>query len=254
MTTALIGYTGFVGGAINRARAFDARYRSTDIGTIGGRSFDMVVCAGAPAEKWRANKDPDEDVARLATLKDALARVEARRLVLISTIDVYPVPSGVDERTVIDPAAGQPYGRHRLGLEEFCRERFDTVVVRLPGMYGEGLKKNAVFDMLHDRPLDSVPGNARFQFYDVDRVWPDVERVLTAGIATANITAEPVSMTDVARHVFAREMPFARSESAASYDVRSIHAGLAGRSDGYWYGAADVLEGLTRFVARERAR
>ena len=254
MSDALIGYSGFVGSAILRERSFDARYRSTDIDTIRGMEFDTIVCCGAPAEKWRANRDPDEDRARLATLTSALSYVRARRFVLISTIDVYPSPSGVDERTTIDAAASQPYGRHRYEFEEFCRRRFDTTVVRLPGLYGHGLKKNAVFDLMNERPIDAIPGNARFQFYNIARVWADVERVLAAGVSTANITAEPVSMTAVAEQVFGRELPTPWSHSAPSYDVRSIHAGLVDGRDGYWFDARAVMDGLQRFVASERGR
>ena len=252
MSDALIGHSGFVGGAIQRARSFDARYRSTDIDTIRGCHFDTIVCCGAPAEKWRANRDPEEDHVRIATLTDALSEVEVERFVLISTIDVYPHPAAVDEETPIDATAGQPYGRHRLELEEFCRARFDTTVVRLPGLYGRGLKKNAIFDLLHDRPVDQVPGNARFQFYDVERVWPDVKRILAADIRTVNITAEPVEMTEVAARVFDRELPTPKADGAPSYDVQSIHAARMGGRNGYWYDAESVFDGLLNFVASER--
>ena len=253
MSDALIGSTGFVGGTIGRARSFDACYRSTDIDTIRGREFDTIVCCGAPAEKWRANREPEVDRARLASLTNALAHVRARRFVLISTIDVYPVTSGVDEETPIDVMANHAYGRHRYELEEWCRERFDTTVVRLSALYGRGLKKNAIFDLLNDRPVGDIPGNARFQFYDVERVWSDVERILAAGIVTANITAEPVSMAAVAEDVFGRELSL-WSDAAPSYDVRSIHAGLVNGPDHYWFDAADVIHGLRRFVEHERAQ
>ncbi len=253
MADALIGHSGFVGGSILRSRPFEYLYRSIDIDTIRGQSFDLLVCCGAPAEKWRANKDPEEDRARLATLTDALADVRAKHVVLISTIDVYPVPRGLDERATIDPALAQPYGRHRYELEEFFKTRFDTTIVRLPGLYGRGLKKNAIYDLLHGRPVDGVPGNASFQFYDTDRVWVDVERVLGARISLANITAEPVTMNDVAARVFGREMPTPIAESAAHYDIKSIHADLVGGHDGYWFDAEAVITGLQRFVDSERS-
>ena len=254
MSDALIGHSGFVGGALLRARAFDACYRSTNIDEIRGRSFDTIVCCGAPAEKWRANRDPEEDRARLATLTDALAEVSVRHFVLISTVDVYPVPHAVNEHTAIDLAASAPYGRHRYELEEVCRAHFDTTVVRLPGLYGRGLKKNAIFDLLNDRPVDAVPGNARFQFYDIDRLWNDVQSVQTARVATTNITAEPVKMSAVAREVFGREMPTAHSDTAPDYDVRSAYAEIVGGRDGYWFDAATVMAGLQKFVAEERGR
>lgn len=253
MTDALIGYTGFVGGAIARARAFDAAYRSTDIDTIRGRSFDLVVCCGAPAEKWRANKDPAEDRARLRALTNAIETVNAERFVLISTIDVYPDPRNVDESSPVDNSLAQPYGRHRFELEEFCRDHFETTVVRLSGLYGRGLKKNAVFDLLNDRPVDGIASNARFQFYDVDRVWADVSRILAEGETLVNVVPEPVAMSDVAEQVFGRAMPTGWSDTAPDYDVRSRHAHLAGGRNGYWTDAAGVIDGLRRFVERERS-
>ena len=254
MTVALIGYSGFVGGALLRARSFDACYRSTDIDDIRGRTFDTIVCCGAPAEKWRANRHPDEDRERLARLTNALVEVEATRFVLISTIDVYARPNDVDERTPIDATIGEPYGRHRYQLEEFCRKRFPTTVVRLPGLYGHGLKKNAIFDLLHDRSVESIAGNARFQFYDVERLHADLPLIVGAGLETVNITAQPVSMNDVAQRVFGRTLPTPWVDAAPSYDVRSVHADLVGGRDGYWFDAETVMDGLERFVATERRR
>ena len=58
-STALIGYTGFVGSNLLRQRPFDACFNSSNIDQIAGRSFDLVVCCGARAEKWKANADPE---------------------------------------------------------------------------------------------------------------------------------------------------------------------------------------------------
>src|SRR5688572_29777083 len=121
MAEALIGYTGFVGGNLAAQHAFTHGYRSRDIGDITGRNFDLIVCAGMPAEQWRANQEPEADRASLTRLVNALARARASRFILISTVDVYPTPVGVDEDTPIDETALQPYGVHRLLLERFVR-------------------------------------------------------------------------------------------------------------------------------------
>jgi hypothetical protein len=47
---ALIGYSGFVGSTLLKQRHFDSLFRSTNIDEIVGKTFDMVVCAGAPAQ------------------------------------------------------------------------------------------------------------------------------------------------------------------------------------------------------------
>ena len=86
MNDALIGCTGLVGGTLLARRRFAAAYRSTTIDGIAGRTFDRIYCAGAPAEKWKANRDPDADRANLARLVDTVSRARARKLILISTI------------------------------------------------------------------------------------------------------------------------------------------------------------------------
>ena len=59
---ALIGFSGFVGSSLIRQIKFDFFYRKSNINTIQGKKFDVTICAGAPAQKWIANKNPNEDL------------------------------------------------------------------------------------------------------------------------------------------------------------------------------------------------
>ena len=111
MKAALIGHTGFVGGNLLREYPFSGRYNSTNIENIAGMQFDLVVCAGAPAAKWKANQDPASDRICLARLTAPLERVSCKRFILISTVDVYGQVNAVDE--TIPPTGATPYGRHR---------------------------------------------------------------------------------------------------------------------------------------------
>lgn len=70
MTFALIGFSGFVGSSLIKQACFESLYRSTNIRDIEGQSIDTVVCAGAPAQKWIANWEPEADHQKI----DALSR------------------------------------------------------------------------------------------------------------------------------------------------------------------------------------
>jgi nucleoside-diphosphate-sugar epimerase len=249
MARALIGHSGFVGGNIARQHRFDEFYNSKDIEEIADRSFDLVVCSGAPAEKWRANRDPEADRRCLDRLWGALSQASTERLVLISTIDVYALPVGVDEGDDVDLDRATPYGRHRFELERRAADRFNTLVVRLPGLFGPGLKKNAIYDLLNTNEVHKIDHRACYQFYGLGRIWSDIEVGLAHGLSTLNLATEPTSIAEVAREGFGLEFSNELDRPPARYDFRTRHDGLFGGSGGYLQSKADVLKSIHAFVS-----
>ena len=74
-----------------------------------------------------------------------------------------------------------------------------ALIVRLPALFGPGLKKNVVFDMLHENRLDLVHQDGRFQFYDLAHLTADIARAEQAGLTLLNLASEPLTTQDVAR-------------------------------------------------------
>ena len=253
-TAALIGYTGFVGGNLLAQHEFDALFNSRNIEEIAGRSFDLIVCAGAPAEKWKANADPAQDLANIERLAAAVTNASATRFVLLSTVDVFGSPLGVDEYSPVSTDKLHAYGRDRRLLEEKISSRFDTTIVRLPGLYGPGLKKNVIFDFLHDNDVQKIDSRGVFQFYDTTRLWSDLEIALQSRLPLVHLPTEPVSVADVVRSAFGIEFDNPVSVSPARYDMRTRHATLFGGEGAYIETSARVLDGIAAYVARERAK
>jgi nucleoside-diphosphate-sugar epimerase len=253
MSSALIGYTGFVGTNLRRQNRFDALFNSQNIDEICGQSFELLVCGGMPAAKWIANKDPDADLANMNRLLANLKQVSVERLVLISTIDVYPRPVDVDEATPIDLRGHHAYGRHRCMLESAVRDHFGSVtIVRLPALFGPGLKKNAVYDLLNGHQIENIHCDAIFQWYNVDRLWADIQRALTANLPLVNFATEPVSVAEMARVAFGIEFDNRPDQQPARYDFRSKHDRVFGGQDGYLYLRRQILMEMRDYVDRER--
>ena len=254
--TALIGHSGFVGGTLAAARDFDDRYNSSNISDIAGQSYDLVVCAGVSAVKWLANKDPAADRAGIARLTDALAHVEAREFILISTIDVYPDPaSGADEDSPIDPSANHPYGAHRYELEQWAAARFQNLrIVRLPALFGLGLRKNALYDLINDNGTESLNPLAEFQWYPTRRLARDIDRVRASDLRTVNLFGEPLAMRDVRDAFFPEATLGPPATPAPRYDLRSVHADRFGGRDGFVVDRTATLGEMAHFVAAERRR
>jgi hypothetical protein len=254
--SALIGHSGFVGGTLLRAGRFDDLYNSSNIADMAGRCYDLVVCAGVSAAKWLANKDPDKDRADIARLTQVLDRIDAREFILISTIDVYPEPaSRADETASIDASANHAYGANRYRLEEWVKARFPgTRIVRLPALFGEGLRKNAVYDLLNDNATGSINPLASFQWYPMRRLALDLERVRSADLRLVNLFGAPLPMREVTDAFFPTASLGPETHPAPNYDLRTVHAELFGGKDGYVVDATTLLGEMARFVAAERRR
>ena len=175
--SALVGHTGLVGTNLLRTRTFDDLFNSSNIADIEGRQFDLLVCAGAPANMWAANQDPAADAANLATLGNLLGTLKIKNFVLISTIAVFDdVSAGYDEESVSYEAT-KAYGRNRRSFEARLQASFpDIRILRLPALFGLGLKKNFVFDILN--PVPSFLKTDRFESLQ-RRLNPSLLGVLT---------------------------------------------------------------------------
>jgi hypothetical protein len=149
----LIGATGFVGGALLRQTDFDARFNSRNIGEIEGQRFGTLVCAAAPGSMLEANTAPERDRAQIHGLIERLSKVEAERFILISSIAVLADFAGQDDETTGDFQEELAYGRHRRELEAFVEDHFAKhLIVRLPALFGKGLRKNFIFDLMNPVP------------------------------------------------------------------------------------------------------
>ncbi|MBW3656526.1 MAG: hypothetical protein KY444_10490, partial [Gemmatimonadetes bacterium] len=190
----------------------------------------------------------------IAKLTDALAEVEAHEFVLVSTIDVYPDPaSGDDEDSAIDPSANHAYGRNRYELECWVREHFPLCrIVRLPALFGEGLRKNALFDLLHGNRTEAINPAGVFQWYPLRRLHDDLERVRAADLRLVNLFTQPFATQEVVDAFFPGARVGPPSRPAARYDLRTKHNAELGGQRGYLLDTTTVLGEMAQYVSGER--
>lgn len=254
MRTALVGYSGFVGGNLLRVRGYDELRNSSNSAAMVGQHYDLVVFAAARAEKWRSNQDPDADAFHIAELERLLGSFATRQLVLVSTVDVYKSPVGVFEDTPVDTEGLHPYGLHRYRLEQSARSKHEnTLVVRLPGLFGAGLKKNVIYDLLHGNNVDRIHHASSFQYYNLAHLADDIDTALAARLDLVNLTSAPIRTDQLARDAFGIE--FANEPAGVApvtYDMRTRHASVFGGTGDYTNDQPTTLAELRRFVTTER--
>ncbi len=252
--SALIGFTGFVGGTLHRASGFDLLINSKNTNDLRGSSFDLVVCAGVPAAKWLANAQPENDRNNIASIRDALDTTEIKELILISTIDVYcDTGASSDENDVIDPSHNHPYGRHRFELERWVTDRFrKTRIIRLPALFGEGLRKNVIFDLLHGNQTGKINPLGVYQWYPLRRLASDIERIRARDIDLINLFPEPIETTEILDAFFPGAKVGPKTTPAPAYGLRTRYSQVFGGPPGYMLDRTAVLGELAAFIARER--
>jgi nucleoside-diphosphate-sugar epimerase len=249
--TALIGNSGFVGECLLKQSIFSMLYRSTNIHEIVNKEFGLVVCAGAPAQKWIANREPTQDKENISRLINHLSTIKCEKFVLISTVDVFREAIGVDESTSVDEDGLHAYGLNRRLLEKFVQDQFPNhLIVRLPGLVGPGLRKNVIFDFHNNNP-HSIESRGVFQFYPMVNLWWDIKQALNAGLSLVHLTAEPISVADVSLEGFGRFFTQTLANPPARYDMRTLHANVFGSSGRYQYSQKETIQAIRAYAQSE---
>jgi hypothetical protein len=245
----LIGYTGFVGSTLNKVGRFERRYNSRNIDDIRGQRFNRLVCAGATAAKWIANQNPEDDLASIQRLTSALEQVEAHEFILVSTVDVFSDPIGVLEDTPIleNP---QAYGRNRFILEQGVQRIFPHAqIIRLPGLFGHGLKKNILFDLIHNNNVEAISMETTFQWYPVARLPADLDIFISTRLPLLHIAPQPLATGALVSRYFADDASRLLGRATISYDMRTNHPSLFGSPLGhYHFSAVQTVDAIGEFL------
>ena len=164
---ALIGHTGFVGSNLKKKFLNFNLYNSKNIHKIKKKKFNKIIFCGLPAEKWKANKYPNKDLRNIKNIINILKTLKCNLFILISTIDVHK--------------SREPYGKNRKLFENFIKKNFylNFLIIRLPAIFGNGLKKNILFDLLNDNQINKINPKDKFQWFDLKFLYSEIKKVKT---------------------------------------------------------------------------
>lgn len=301
---ALVGYTGFVGSNIYASAngKISAIYNSKNIEEAFGTKPDILIYSGLRAEKYLANNNPEKDMELIKQAENNIARIKPKRLVLVSTIDVFKTPVGVDERSPIDTENLHAYGCNRYMLEQWVRGNYpDSLIIRLPGLFGDNIKKNFIYDYINIIPfmlkeekyqelveqdtdlqkyyrlqdngfykidvndeekeflrekfrklgfsaLNFTDSRSIFQFYNLARLWGDIQIALKNNIKLWHPATEPVSAAEVYKYLTGDTFVNELGGAPAKYDYRTIFDGVFGGREGYICDKVCIMEQIKSFV------
>ncbi len=187
----ILGAKGFVGSAFVRyCRQHNLPYAVIDreeYPSYVGQACDILINADGNSHKPLAARAPMEDFeASVRTVRASLVDFRFGKYVHISSCDVYPdcsSPATTRESETPDPARQSPYGFHKFLAEQCVRHGAqDWLIFRCGGFVGPGLKKNAIYDLLHGGPLFLDPAS-ELQYLHTDRAAAIIFEILKAGVS-----------------------------------------------------------------------
>jgi len=241
----LVGSTGFIGRHLIEGFEFDLSVHRSNINEIKGKKTDLLICAGLPAEKWKANQSPEDDFLNMSNLAQILSTVRSKKAILISTIDVYQPAINVNENDSPSLNGISAYGRHRAWFEFFFKSNFSkSIVIRLPGLFAKDIKKNLIHDLLHKKSiqLQNVHRNSQFQFFNLTEIWNVINFSLENDIPMLNVTSEPIFAQEIAS-LF--NVILGTNSPRIAYDMRSIYSSDFKGNNGYLYSKRNLIEQIS---------
>ena len=172
----IVGGLGFVGSGFARyCQANGLEHAIIEPETyekFKGTACDLLINANGSSSKLLAKKDPARDMElNVASVRKTTADFTYRRYVHISSCDVYtdctnPESTREDHRP--DITAQHPYGFHKYLAEQCVQHACENwLIFRMGGFIGPGMKKNAIYDILHGGPLWLDPAS-ELQFLHTD--------------------------------------------------------------------------------------
>jgi len=252
MTKCIVGYSGFVGGNLLLKHKFDYFFNSKNFIDAVNLHVDTMYFCGIPAVKWYANKNIDEDAEIINNIQNILKTMKINKFILISTIDVYDDVNGKFNEDYICSINNHAYGKNRFLFEEFVKKTFDNYyIIRLPGLFGYGLKKNILFDLINNVQIDKISINTSFQWYSLNWLNNDIEKMMNNNIRICNFFTEPIQTKDIIKYFNYPEKIFSGIQNI-EYNLKTKYSKVFNCDvDGYIRKKEDVEDEIIKFIHYE---
>lgn len=241
----LVGSTGLIGSVLQEQTDFDYCFHSQNINELPILCpyVDAMYLSCLPAAKWKVNQQPLKDLENIINILSVLQQVKANKIIVYSTIDVYLYsPLLMDER-YFPYLNGVDYGSNRFIFEMLVRRLStrEVTIIRLPALFHRLIKKNILFDLLHQNNIEQINGNSSYQWYDLNDLWEDTQNVTPNRIV--NLFPQPLHTKVILEECFPHFADKVSYGEEVKYDYRTIFS-----PTGYIHDSQSSLTKIKEFV------
>jgi hypothetical protein len=239
----LVGDTGFVGQNLLSFMQFDKTYNSKNIQELAGLGDSIdIYLACLPATKWLIEKDPLADLENVQNIVNVLNKNTYNNIYLFSTIDVYTNALLLSNESTLLTFDSPGYGANRYIFELFITNNLSynsLKIIRLPSLFGPGLKKNILFDVKNNNQIEKINRNSLHQWYNMERLEKDLEKINSIDAVKFNFFPEPIETKEILEgHV-------GHDGERFEYNFQTIHT-----PSGYWYDKDTAVKEVKEFLCK----
>ena len=111
-----------------------------------------------------------------------------------------------------------------------------------------------VFEKIGFTALNFTDSRAKFQFYNLSRLWDDIQVLLKNNIKLFNAATEPISASELYKFIENKEFKNEISNAPLNYDFKTIYTKLfnVNNDKGYILDKNVVLKDIKEFVLKHK--
>lgn len=245
----LIGNTGLIGQTLSSEWHFDCTFNSSSIHEFEKKAPENsdLYLSCLPATKYLVNRNIIQDIENITSILKQIQKIKYNKVFLFSTIDVYLESPKHSNEDTIPTINTMNYGSNRYIFERLVQQKLtytDLKIIRLPGLFGNFLKKNVLFDLKNSNNLDQINLNSRYQWYYLQDLVSDIEAIeKNPHTQIFNLFTEPVSTQEIVDLFFPQLKPLGHYGNKIDYDYKTKTT-----TTGYWKSSDYVLNALQKWL------
>ena len=154
---AVFGANGFVGSAIcselKNKRNF-IKITRENFSQYKDEEFNIIINSAMPSKRFWAKQNPELDYKEtVLKTKNILLNYKFKKIIHISSVSARCQLNTV-------------YGRNKKESEDLVKSAKEYLIVRFAPLYGKGLTKGVLIDMLNNRKV-YIDGSTKYSFTDI---------------------------------------------------------------------------------------
>ena len=241
----VIGASGFIGSNFIRKFPEATQISREFLNSTEVIEVETLVIAAPGARKYEVNQNPEPDRTNILKLLEQIRKnIRPTRVLLFSTVDVYKSSQNSDEDSEI--RTDLTYGGNRGFFEIELQQLFPSLHIRrLPGLFGPGLKKNIIFDLVHSRQdqLLKYSPKSVFQYIHInDGINLATDTVLEEH-NILNVVTSPIAVSNII------DLPTNGEIESVIYNVTTKH-----HPQRYFFQGDEVIQSIKKYVSEEREK